>query len=433
MKRKSNFKANLTCSNCTKIFQDPIQLPCNDSICAHHLKEAKSLREKIIKCTKCSQTFEIDLIENNMRPNRLVRPFLNEEMYLSYDEKQFKHEIKRGIDMFHKLLDEFTLDKNVLASTCYDHFQEMRFEIDIHREKLKENIDEIALELIERLNAFESLYMARLNSNLKDSSPHYYENMSLELDYQKLDESFREPFLTWEKCKQLQKSQEKMLEGIKLKLKELKQMRKNLEKNKFEPRIPDIGNSFGTLTLKTYTSDHLLTSQILSQSQCMELTDLCEFSHEVKWTLLYRGSRDGFGAHNFHAKCDGKSQTLTLLKAKESKFIFGGFTATDWDSFSKWKNDPHAFLFSLTKREKIQVIPEKSKFAIWCSPSCGPIFGAGRDLAILNNSNLTSCNYSDLGHTYKSLKYEMNLSDSREFFADSRNFKLAEIEVYQKE
>jgi hypothetical protein len=66
-----------------------------------------------------------------MRPNRLVRPFLNEEMYLSYDEKQFKHEIKRGIDMFHKLLDEFTLDKNVLASTCYDHFQEMRFEIDI--------------------------------------------------------------------------------------------------------------------------------------------------------------------------------------------------------------------------------------------------------------------------------------------------------------
>jgi hypothetical protein len=216
-------------------------------------------------------------------------------------------------------------------------------------------------------------------------------------------------------------------------LKELKQMTKNLEKNKFEPRIPDIGNSFGTLTLKTYTSDHLLTSQILSQSQCMELMNLCEFSHGVKWTLLYRGSRDGFGAHNFHAKCDGKSQTLTLLKAKDSKFIFGGFTATDWDSFSKWKNDPHAFLFSLTKREKIQVIPEKSKFAIWCSPSCGPIFGAGRDLAILNNSNLTSCNYSDLGHTYKSLKYEMNLSDSREFFADSRNFKLAEIEVYQKE
>jgi hypothetical protein len=371
MKRKSSFKANLTCSNCAKIFQDPIQLPCNDSICAHHLKEAKALRENKIKCTKCSETFEINLIENNIRPNRLVKPFLNEEMYLSDNEKQIKHEIKRDIGMFHKLLDEFSLDKNVLATTCYDHFQEMRFKIDFHREKLKENIDEIALELIEKLDAFESLYTARLNSNLKDSS-HCHENVSLELDYQKLDESYRDPLLTWEKCNQLQVSQEKMLDGIKLKLKELKQMRKHLKKNKFEPRLPNIESSFGMLTLKTYTKDHLLTSQILSQAQCMELTNLCEFSHEDKWTLLYRGSRDGFGAHDFHLKCDGKSQTLTLLKAKRSKFIFGGFTASDWDSFSRWKHDPHAFLFSLTRREKIHVIPAKSKFAIWCSSECGP-------------------------------------------------------------
>ena len=42
---------------------------------------------------------------------------------------------------------------------------------------------------------------------------------------------------------------------------------------------------------------------------------VCEFEGKSKWSLLYRGSRDGFGAHVFHAKCDGKLNTLTQQMA----------------------------------------------------------------------------------------------------------------------
>jgi hypothetical protein len=31
-----------------------------------------------------------------------------------------------------------------------------------------------------------------------------------------------------------------------------------------------------------------------------------EWTHKSTLTLLYRGSRDGFGALNFHTKCDNK-------------------------------------------------------------------------------------------------------------------------------
>jgi hypothetical protein len=67
-------------------------------------------------------------------------------------------------------------------------------------------------------------------------------------------------------------------------------------------------------------------SQILEgEQQCLELIDLCEFSPNDKWSLLYRGTRDGFGSDDFHSKCDGHSNTLTIIKAKESEFAFGGF------------------------------------------------------------------------------------------------------------
>jgi hypothetical protein len=42
--------------------------------------------------------------------------------------------------------------------------------------------------------------------------------------------------------------------------------------------------------------------------------------------LLYKGSRDGFNASSFHAKCDHKGATLTVAKSKKYKRVFGGYT-----------------------------------------------------------------------------------------------------------
>ncbi len=111
------------------------------------------------------------------------------------------------------------------------------------------------------------------------------------------------------------------------------------------------------------------------------MIDLCEFSTYDKWSLLYRGTRDGFGAKDFHSKCDGHSNTLTILKAKESEFIFGGFTRVSWESSTdgKWKSDPNAFIFSLTNGDKwplkMKVKTNIHKYAIYCDSRWSPTFG----------------------------------------------------------
>ena len=45
--------------------------------------------------------------------------------------------------------------------------------------------------------------------------------------------------------------------------------------------------------------------------------------------LLYRASRNGWGASNFHSCCDNKGPTVTVVKS--GNYIFGGYTGQNWD------------------------------------------------------------------------------------------------------
>ena len=59
--------------------------------------------------------------------------------------------------------EEYVLNKNLVTLECHKHFQEVRFQIDEHREELKKKIDDISLEMIERAKKYEDLYLKSLN------------------------------------------------------------------------------------------------------------------------------------------------------------------------------------------------------------------------------------------------------------------------------
>ncbi len=84
--------------------------------------------------------------------------------------------------------------------------------------------------------------------------------------------------------------------------------------NEFEANSSFDRDSFGSLAL----NESFIHSKILMEDQVIDLIKLCKFISSDTWTLLYRGSRDGFGTKDFHLKCDNKSPTLTIIKAQES-------------------------------------------------------------------------------------------------------------------
>jgi hypothetical protein len=50
-----------------------------------------------------------------------------------------------------------------------------------------------------------------------------------------------------------------------------------------------------------------------------------------QFSLLWQGSRDGFKATEFHRRCDGHADILTVILDTKGN-IFGGFTPVEWES-----------------------------------------------------------------------------------------------------
>ena len=73
-------------------------------------------------------------------------------------------------------------------------------------------------------------------------------------------------------------------------------------------------------------------SKILSRAQRHTLIywlkgSLTSASHD--YVLIYRASRDGWAAYNFHQRCDFKGPTVTVARC--GNYIFGGYTEAQWE------------------------------------------------------------------------------------------------------
>ena len=73
-------------------------------------------------------------------------------------------------------------------------------------------------------------------------------------------------------------------------------------------------------------------------------SDLTEM--RLKFELLYRGSRDGMTAADFHRLCDGKTDTVCVIKDSNGN-VFGGFADKAWSMQSSYVKSEKSFLFSL--------------------------------------------------------------------------------------
>jgi hypothetical protein len=157
---------------------------------------------------------------------------------------------------------------------------------------------------------------------------------------------------------------------------------------------------------------------------------LAEFTGK-QFTLLWRGSRDGFGTRDFHFRCDGHANTLLLIRDTKGN-IFGGFTPVEWESTGCLKPDPSlkSFLFTLKNphlfpARKFALTAKGQVEAIVCSPLSGPNFC---DVRVSDSCNANSESAtSRFGNSY------VNDTGLRRktFFTGSKRFTVKEIEVFE--
>ena len=110
--------------------------------------------------------------------------------------------------------------------------------------------------------------------------------------------------------------------------------------------------------------------------------------------LLYQGSRDGNQGSYFHAKCDDKGATITVIRSTGS-FVFCGFADKPWKSSGNCCESDKAFLFSLkipsseVGTAKMRIKRDMCSYAMFHEYSCGPYFG-DYDLRITSDANSKS-------------------------------------------
>ena len=170
-----------------------------------------------------------------------------------------------------------------------------------------------------------------------------------------------------------------------------------------------------------------------SQYQNVMLSWLQEDGISSDWKLIYRGTRDGFGASSFHAFCDNKGPTITLLKSV-GDCIFGGYSDVSWTSRGAYIQSTDAFLFAFVSNG-LGTTPFRGRVfqnagsAMYDNSGYGPTFGGGHDLRIASDSNSNTNSYMNWGNTYE-------LPDGYTYTGNGRtwicgyNFQTIEIEVF---
>ena len=157
-------------------------------------------------------------------------------------------------------------------------------------------------------------------------------------------------------------------------------------------------------------------------------------NENIIFKLIYRATRDGDTAKEFHKRCDKIGPNLTLVKT-DKKIRFGGFTNLNWevpeksedDKKSKdgeYKHDPESFCFSLTNK-KVYYHNNLKENAIFCSRSYGPTFS--ENIFAIYDKMLTKGGFC----SKKEKSCFTGQNKDYEISGNNKTFKIEEVEVYE--
>ncbi|XP_066022523.1 uncharacterized protein [Pocillopora verrucosa] len=212
------------------------------------------------------------------------------------------------------------------------------------------------------------------------------------------------------------------------------------------------------------TSGYIKNSNILSKNESY-LAFLLEFlipavGNDSHWLLCYRASLHGWNGRDFHTRCDGKKNTVTVIK--KDQYVFGGYSDVSWadcppgartkdpsgrccvlpfeyegrtyhkcagkvpgnferpwcsfdavyngdwascdeNPYNGYRKTDRAFIYSLHNKEGLAPFKSMVKHdsqAIFMDISHGPTFGGGFDIHIANNAGHNVHSYTNFGHSF---------------------------------
>lgn len=140
-----SLRTDFLCKICNKIQKQPVTLPCMcSSVCKEHIdallptSPLSTGSNSTIKCLECEQMFDVPV--DGFIENKLMRNLIDKNYYLSEEERKLKQNLEKNLNDINVILDEFKIKASQFAVTQFDHFANIKREIDVKRETLIESI-----------------------------------------------------------------------------------------------------------------------------------------------------------------------------------------------------------------------------------------------------------------------------------------------------
>ena len=421
-------------AGCNQVYNDARFLPCGSRTCASHIETMLMKRDetddsdrKMIKCHFCQKIHHLPVDEDEFPVDTIIPMLLSMKYCNQHDAA------KKTFGKVTKLLDKLLkLDKEEYAKDVFERVEneiKLEKEANLHKllayyQKLLDDVHERKIKCLRSLKtnvSLENELEAIRRILLEHESKLKRDNVDFMLKTLDGDET---------RWREIQSECNKLMETTKLLGDELMGTITGDRMVRFiagASSSPSEVIACGQLAVRSIDSSIVRNHKMES-----DLVDLCKLRGK-QLKLIYRATRDGFEASAFHDKCDFQPKTLSIVKTSNG-CIFGGYTAVAWDSTSRFKDDPHSFIFSLVNADNSpQFIPIRvgDKSSIYCVPEAGPAFGAGCDIYIRDNSNRTQSCKSNLGCSYDFKLFSFRTPEAQSFLAGSYNFQTSEIEVFQ--
>ena len=419
-------------AGCGQVYIDPRILPCGKRTCAVHIEAMMVTSDnciidiEVIKCHFCEEIHTLPDSGKDFPVDENIHILLNMKHCSEHDAaKQSFNELTQMLDKLIKL------DREDIAIDYFERVEaDILLEKEVNMQKLAAYYQKLVGDVHQR--KVQCLHSLKINRSL-----------GCEL------EAFRHTLLEHESklkrdnldfvLKTLD-GDDNMWKRIQSECRALRNTIKPLDEELNDKIIGDQKLQFKASTISTQMEDicgllsfEMIDSRIINNyTKEKDLVELCKLSGK-QFKLLYRASRDGFKASSFHAKCDNKPSTLTIIKTTKG-YVFGGYTAVAWHNVESYQSDSTAFIFSLVNmHSKPCLIPVKDheEYSIYSDADYGPTFGSGYDLHVANDSNKTTDSYTDLGFSYNFKLFINGTREAKSFLAGSLYFQTSEIEVFQ--
>ena len=419
----------LLCKQCNVRLDIPKILPCGETICSF-CETSIQINDRMFDCLVCKEKHKMP--KNGLITNKSLSEILAIEL-TTVSRGEAYDSVKKLLNEIEKKRSIIKLGINNRTDLVKEHCIDLRSDVQLKTEEAIQQINDINSKLIEEIDEYEKELIEFNKTNSKSLDTFNAIVKELESFHTLNTEYLSKNEVDDKLIKKSNEEANNLIKKAELEIENLKNIIFDGNVLEFERNNEKICKNLLGVTI----SKKMIESNILdSNFQIKELFLLCEFPISQKWNLIYRASKDGFEAINFHSKCDDKLNTLIIIKSTNDN-VFGGYTEQTWyqiGNYGNYKADPNSFLFSLINKLNK---PIKMKWSrnngIFCISNYGPIFGGGHDLLIADKSNINSESYTDFGNSYIHSDYVFGSDEAKSFLAGSYNFQVSEMEVYTKQ